>query len=44
MDSDYGDLAHLFRQGKVQYDELFNNDINKVLANVIRPIIEHEND
>jgi len=43
-DSEFGDSVHLFRQGRVQYTELFNNDINNVLANISRQIIEHEND
>ena len=37
-DSNFGDSAHLFRQGREQYTELFNNDISKILANISNKI------
>jgi hypothetical protein len=33
-DSDYGDVAHLVLNGREQYTQLFNNDMNTILANV----------
>jgi len=37
-DSDFGDSAHLFREGRQKYTELFNNNINKILNNISNKI------